>query len=62
MPKGQGKNTINKTLGNMAPPEPSCSATENPGYPNKIDAQQNDLKSNLMKMIEAVKKDMKIIP
>jgi hypothetical protein len=38
MPKGHSKITINKTQGNIAPPEPSYPATTNPVYPNEIKA------------------------
>jgi hypothetical protein len=51
MPKGQHKNTSSKTQGNMAPPEPSHPATANPGYSNETEAQEEDLKSNLIKII-----------
>jgi hypothetical protein len=58
MPKGQYKNTMIKIHGNMAPPEPSYLATINPGYPHETEAQEENLKSNLIKMIEAFKEDM----
>jgi hypothetical protein len=58
MVKGQYKNTINKSQGNMGPPEPSYGTTASPGYSNTAEAQENDLKSNLMKMIEAFKEKM----
>ena len=44
MDKCQQENTINKFLDNPT--------TSSPGYPNTAEAQENDLKSNLMKMIE----------
>jgi hypothetical protein len=52
MGKSQLKNTISKNQGNIAPPEPSYSATASPRYPNTriTKAQENDLKSNLTKM------------
>jgi hypothetical protein len=55
MPKGQYWNTMNKTQGNMAPPEPRYPATTSPGFPNEPEAQDKDLKFNLIKMIEAFK-------
>jgi hypothetical protein len=36
----------------MAPSEHSY-PTSSPGYPNKTEAQENDHKSNLIKMIDA---------
>lgn len=42
MPKGQLKNTVNKTQGNMVPPENSYLAAANPGYLNKTEAQEHD--------------------
>ena len=39
----------------MAPPEPSYPATASPGYPNPVKALEDDLKSNLVKVIEALK-------
>ena len=41
----------------MAPPESSYPATS-PGYPNETEAQEDDLKSNHIKMIEAIKEEM----
>ena len=58
MPKGQYKNTVNKTQDSEAPPEPSYPVTTNPGYPNETEAQEEDLESNFIKMIEAPKEDM----
>lgn len=49
------KNTINKTLANMAPPEHNYPATKNPGFPNETETQEEVLKSNLIKMMEAFK-------
>ena len=45
--KGQHKNTINNSQGNMATP--------NPRYPNVAEAEQNDLKFNFMKTIDTFK-------
>ena len=58
MPKGQYKNTTKKTRGNRVPPESSYHVITNPGYPTETEAQEDDLKSNLIKMIEPFKKDM----
>lgn len=38
----------------MAPPNLSYPTTASHGYFNKAETQENDLKSNLMKMIEAL--------
>ena len=51
MPKGQIKNTILKTSSNVTPQEPSYPVITNHGYPNETEAQEEDLKSSLMKMI-----------
>jgi hypothetical protein len=37
IPKGELKNTFNRTQGNMAPQEPSYAAITNPGYPNETE-------------------------
>ena len=42
----------------MAPPEPSYPARTSPGYPNKTEAQENDLKLNPVKMIEAFREEI----
>ena len=42
----------------MASPEPSHPATTHPGYPNETEAQEEDLKSNLIRTIEAFKEEM----
>lgn len=52
--KGQHKNT-NKSQSNMALSEQSYSNTTSPGYPNINEAQENDLKSNLIKITDAFK-------
>lgn len=57
MAKGQNMNIVNKSQGNMVQPEPSNTAIGSPLYPNKTDAH-DDIKSNLMKMIEAFKEKM----
>ena len=52
MAKGQHKNTINKSQGNMAPSEPAS-----PGYLNTAEAQEDDPKSNLVKTVEVFKRN-----
>jgi hypothetical protein len=42
----------------MIPSEHSSSATASAGYPNTIKAQENDLKSSLIKMLKAFKEEM----
>ena len=56
MPRGQHKNIINNSQGNMASPKPSFPTSL--GYCNIAKAQENDLKSYLMRMIEAFKEEM----
>lgn len=51
MAKGQCKNTIDKIQDNMAPSEYSYTTTASSEYPNTIKTKDNDLKSNLIKMI-----------
>ena len=58
MPKGYHQNTITKNLGNMTQPERSYSATASPGYLNETEAQEDDLKSTLIKMTETFIQDM----
>ena len=53
--KGQHKNTINNSQGNMATPNPRYSTTVSSGYPNVAEAEQNDLKFNFMKTIDTFK-------
>ena len=48
--KDQVQNTINKSKGNMAPPEPSYPTTVSRGYTNTTETQEKDLNSNLMKI------------
>jgi len=47
-------NIINNTQGDTEPSEPSYSTIASPEYSNTAEAQENDLKSNLMKMLEAL--------
>ena len=58
MPKGSIKNTIHKTQVSMAPPEHNYSSTANARYPKETEAQEEDLKSNLIKMIKEFKEEM----
>ena len=44
----------------MTPPESRDSTPKRPEHPNTDEAEENDLKNNFMKMIEALKEDMKI--
>jgi hypothetical protein len=60
MAKGHHKNTISKNQRNMAPSEPSYSTTTSPGYSNIFETQENDIKFNLVKMIEAFKEEVNI--
>jgi hypothetical protein len=55
MTKGSRKNTNNKSQGNMTPSEHSYPIIASPRYPNSTEAQENDCKSNLIKMIESFK-------
>lgn len=42
----------------MEPPEPSYPATQNHGYPNETEAQEDNFKSKLIDMTEAFKEEM----
>ena len=53
------KNTSNKTKGNVAQPEPIYPPRARPEHSNAAKAHGSDLKNNFMKMIEAVKEEMK---
>ena len=57
MAKGPGKTTIYKSQGNVPPSELSYATTASLGYPNTTEAQENDLKSNLIKMMEVFKEE-----
>lgn len=50
--------TSNTSQSNMAPPESSYSTTSSHGYFNRAEAQETNLESNLMKMIEVFKEEM----
>lgn len=45
----------------MAPPEPSYAMSARPEYFNVAEAQENNLKTHLIKMIEVLKEKMKKI-
>ena len=53
------KNTINNNQGNLAPPELGYPMTERPEYSNTFEWQENDLKTNFVKIIEVLKAEMK---
>lgn len=57
MPKGE--NTNNNIQGNMSPLEPSHPNTASLKYSNTAKAQEDDLKSNFMVMIEIIKEETK---
>ena len=59
MDRQQCKNTLNNINSNTAPPEVSGSTTARSQHPNADGAEENDRKNNLMKMIEALKEEMK---
>jgi len=61
MAKGQHKNTINKTRDNMSLPEHSYCIAASLVYHNVAEAQENDLNTNHVKIVEALKKEMKNI-
>lgn len=58
MAKSPEKNTVNKSQSSIRYSEHSYPTTASSGYPNTIEAQENDPKYNLIKMIEAFKKKM----
>ena len=55
MTRGQLKNTINNIQSNMAHQRPTAASPE---YSNRAEAQENDLKPNLMNILEAFKEEM----
>jgi hypothetical protein len=57
MIKGPQTNTINKNQGIVRPSEHSYPTTASLRYPNTTEMQENDLKSNLKKMIRAFKEE-----
>ena len=58
MTRDKHKNINNRTQYNPASSEPNFPTTASPGYPNTPKKQDSDLKSHLMKMIEAFKEDI----
>jgi hypothetical protein len=59
MDKGKHKNIINKSQGNMTSPEPSHPSTAILlGYCSTPEAQENDLKSNRIKIVDAFTEEM----
>ena len=52
------KSRINTSEDNISPPEPNYPLTSSSEYFNIAEAQENDLKSNLIKMIEAFKEEI----
>jgi hypothetical protein len=58
MAKGRRKSITNRNQGYMASSEPSSPTTTSPGYPNKQEKQDLDLKPHLMMLIEDFKKDI----
>jgi hypothetical protein len=58
MPKGQCKNITKKSQGNTAPPEASYPSTASTACPNTNEAQEDDFKPNLIKMLKAFKEKM----
>lgn len=58
MVKGQCKNIINKSQGNVASSEPSSLTTSSSGYPNTPEEHDNNLEFHLMKMIETYKEEI----
>lgn len=58
MVKSQCKNTVKNKKGNMVPLEPSYPTISRPDYSNAAKAQENNLRNNFMKMIEAHKEEI----
>ena len=58
MCKEQCKNEINRTQGNTRSAELCFPATTNPRYPNETEAQEENLKSNPIKMIDSFKENI----
>jgi chromosome segregation ATPase len=58
MAKGRSKNLTNRNQGCLASSEPNSSTTESSGYPNTLEKQVVDLKSQLMMLIEDFKKEI----
>ena len=58
MAKGKYRNVTNRNQGNMAASERNSPTTASPGYPNKPEKQDLDLKSLVMMLLEEHKKDI----
>jgi hypothetical protein len=56
--RGKQKVKNNRTQCSLAPSEPSYPRTTSPEYTNMSKNQDSDLKSHIMKMIEAIKEDI----
>jgi hypothetical protein len=56
--KGQLKNTIKKSQSNMVPIESKYHTIASPEYFTNDKAEQNDINSRLIKVIEAFKEEM----
>lgn len=56
MDKGQGKNKFNRRQGKMTSSENSNPTTPSPGYSNTVEAQENDLKTVLIKILDVLKR------
>ena len=58
MARGKCKNISKRNQGYLASSEPSSPSTASPGYPNILEKQDLDLKSQLMMLIEDFKKNI----
>jgi hypothetical protein len=54
MAKGQLRNTINKSQGNMTPSEHSCSTTASLGYANTTKAQERGFKEEMNNSLKEI--------
>lgn len=62
MPRCQYKKTINNILGSMSPLEYSYPTTAVSEHTTIVEAQEKDLKTSFMKMIETLKKKINKSP
>jgi hypothetical protein len=58
MAKGKRKNLTNRNQDYLASSKPSTPTTVSSGHPNKLEKQDSDLKSYLMKLVEDFKQDI----
>jgi hypothetical protein len=58
MSKGKHKSISNRSQCNSESSESSSPTTSSSSYPNTLEEQDSDLKSYLIKMIEAFKEDI----